>query len=61
MVGSLRSGLVPGRKYTPAELKELLGVTRKYLIPFLEYCDRAGVTERFGDGRQVRAVEVESG
>ena len=42
MVGALRSGVVPGRKYTPAELKEVLGVTRKYLIPFLEYCDRTG-------------------
>jgi selenocysteine-specific elongation factor len=57
MVGALRSGVVPGRKYTPAELKEVLGVTRKYLIPFLEYCDRTGVTERSGDGRQVKAVE----
>lgn len=61
MVGALRSELVPGRKYTPAELKEVLGVTRKYLIPFLEYCDRTGVTERHGDGRQVRVVEVERG
>ena len=57
MVGALRSGLIPGRKYSPAELKEVLGVTRKYLIPFLEYCDRTGVTFRDGDGRQVRAVE----
>jgi selenocysteine-specific elongation factor len=61
MVDALRSGLIPGRRYSPAELKEVLGVTRKYLIPFLEYCDRKGVTERHGDGRQVRAVEVEAG
>ena len=61
MVGTLRSGLIPGRKYSPAELKEVLGVTRKYLIPFLEYCDRTGVTLRDGDGRQVRAVGVERG
>ena len=59
MVGTLRSGLIPGRKYSPAELKDVLGVTRKYLIPFLEYCDRTGVTLRDGDGRQVRAVGVE--
>ena len=54
MVGTLRSRLVPGRKYTPAELKEVLGGTRKYLIPFLEFCDRTGVTERGADGRQLK-------
>ena len=59
MVGTLRSGLIPGRKYSPAELKDVLGVTRKYLIPFLEYCGRTGVTLRDGVGRQVRAVGVE--
>ena len=54
MVRSLRTGLAPGRSYSPAELKDVLGVTRKYLIPFLEFCDRTGVTERGGDGRKVR-------
>jgi selenocysteine-specific elongation factor len=55
MVGMLRASLVPGRKYSPAELKEVLGVSRKYLIPFLEFCDRTGVTERTTEGRQVKA------
>lgn len=31
--------------------KELLGVTRKYLIPILEHFDRAGVTRREGNRR----------
>lgn len=31
--------------------KELLGVTRKYLIPILEYFDRIGVTRRDGNRR----------
>ena len=31
--------------------KELFGVTRKYLIPILEYFDRNGVTRREGNRR----------
>jgi selenocysteine-specific elongation factor len=54
MVQKLSSTLVPGRNYSPAELKEVLGVTRKYLIPFLEFCDRKGITERFNEGRQLK-------
>jgi selenocysteine-specific elongation factor len=34
--------------------RDLLGVSRKYLIPLLEYLDRAGVTRREGN-RRVRA------
>jgi len=56
MVGKLRSRVEPGRLYSPAELKEFLGVSRKYLIPFLEHCDRMGVTERRVDGRMVKQV-----
>ena len=36
---------------TPSELREQLGLTRKYLIPLLEWADRRGVTERRGDVR----------
>ncbi|HEU4394000.1 MAG TPA: selenocysteine-specific translation elongation factor [Planctomycetota bacterium] len=38
----------------PAELKELLGATRKYSIPFLEHLDSSGVTLRVGDKRVLR-------
>ena len=51
MVGKLRSALVPGRVYAPAELREVLGVSRKYLIPFLEFCDVSGIMERKREGR----------
>jgi hypothetical protein len=54
MVETLRESLEPGRVYSPSELKELLRVSRKYLIPFLEFCDRKGVTERRDQGRAVR-------
>ena len=53
MVGKLRARLEPGRVYSPAELKEVLGVSRKYLIPFLEFCDVSGVTDRKVDGRSL--------
>ncbi|MEO8577448.1 MAG: SelB C-terminal domain-containing protein, partial [Gemmatimonadales bacterium] len=53
MVGAIK-GLEKGRIYSPAELREVLGVSRKYLIPFLEFCDRKGVTERSGNGRVVK-------
>lgn len=52
MVGALRA-LEQGRTYTPAELRGVLGVSRKYLIPFLEFCDRKGVTQRTEEGRSV--------
>ena len=39
----------------PSEFRDLLGLTRKHLIPLLEYFDRIGVTRREGDGRSVVA------
>ena len=58
IVAGMRSRLEVGRIYTPAELREVLGVSRKYLIPFLEFCDRKGVTERRQEGRAVRPMAV---
>jgi selenocysteine-specific elongation factor len=57
LIRVLRSGMTPGRVYGPAELRELLGVSRKYLIPLLEYCDRVRVTERRADGRALAGVD----
>ena len=34
-----------------ADLKDLLGISRKHAVPVLEYFDRAGVTRRLGDVR----------
>jgi selenocysteine-specific elongation factor len=39
---------------SPPELKDLLGVTRKYAIPLLEYLDAQRVTVRVGDRRILR-------
>ena len=39
---------------TAAELRDALGVSRKYAIPLLEYFDAQGVTRREGDRRVLR-------
>jgi len=54
MVGRLKEQLVPGQVYVPAQLRDVLGFSRKYLIPFLEFCDQRGITERRGEGRVLR-------
>jgi selenocysteine-specific elongation factor len=51
MIDDLINGMREERPYAPQEIRDLIGVSRKFLIPFLEYCDRAGVTERRADGR----------
>lgn len=51
LVGRLRESMVEGQEYSPADLRVALGITRKFLIPFLEFCDRQRVTERRGTGR----------
>jgi selenocysteine-specific elongation factor len=43
-----------GTLVTPAALRDRLGLTRKYLIPLLEWADREGLTERHDAGRVVR-------
>jgi selenocysteine-specific elongation factor len=55
LVATLRSGTDPAREYSPAELRDLLGFSRKFLIPFLEWCDRTGITIRRAHGRSIPA------
>jgi selenocysteine-specific elongation factor len=40
-----------GTGMTVAEIRDLLGTTRKYAVPLCEYLDRIGVTRREGDLR----------
>ena len=51
MVARLRTEMKPGQEHTPSELRDILGFSRKFLIPFLEYCDRRHITERRSSGR----------
>jgi selenocysteine-specific elongation factor len=42
-----------GRTMSVGDFRDLLGLTRKYLIPLLEHLDRKKVTRRVGDARVV--------
>ena len=48
---ALEAALAELGSATPAELRDRFGLTRKYLIPLLEWADRRGVTRRTGDAR----------
>ena len=43
---------------TPAHVRDRLGLTRKYVIPLLEWADRKGITVRIGDGRRLKEVPL---
>jgi selenocysteine-specific elongation factor len=43
---------------TVAEIRDLLGTTRKYAVPLCEYLDRVGVTRREGDLRFLVAIKI---
>jgi selenocysteine-specific elongation factor len=45
--------LAGGARITMAELRDLLGTTRKFAVPIGEYLDRIGLTVREGDTRQL--------
>jgi selenocysteine-specific elongation factor len=51
---SLREHLTKQSQITPAGFRDLLGTSRKYTIPLLEYFDREGITIRAGDARRLR-------
>jgi len=51
LVQEMQGVMAGGGEVTPAALRDALGMSRKFLIPFLEYCDRIGITERRGMGR----------
>ncbi|MGZ8391885.1 MAG: selenocysteine-specific translation elongation factor [Gemmatimonadales bacterium] len=40
----------------PATIRERLGISRKYLIPLLEWADSRGITARVGEGRRLKRV-----
>ena len=49
--------LSTGSTMTMADLRDLLGTTRKYAVPIGEYLDRIGLTRREGDVRKLGPVE----
>lgn len=50
LVNALKNS-TPESPVTAAELRSVLGVSRKYAIPLLEYFDAQGLTRRAGEGR----------
>lgn len=51
---SYRDLLIKDGKATPASFKELTGLSRKYIIPLMEYFDMNKLTVRVGDHRILR-------
>jgi selenocysteine-specific elongation factor len=49
-----------GPGLTVADIRNLLGTTRKYAVPLCEYLDRAGVTQRNGDLRTLASESAKS-
>lgn len=42
------------RPIIPSDVRDRLGISRKYLIPLLEWADGKGITVREGDGRRLK-------
>jgi selenocysteine-specific elongation factor len=53
--------LSAGRGLTVAEIRDLLGTTRKYAVPLCEYLDRLGLTRREGDLRVLATAPSPAG
>jgi selenocysteine-specific elongation factor len=51
LVSRLRDAMRGGAELGLPEIRDALGLSRKFLIPFLEYCDRVGHTNRRVNGR----------
>ncbi|MEX0790355.1 MAG: SelB C-terminal domain-containing protein, partial [Actinomycetota bacterium] len=51
--GSLRTLIAETGPFTVAEFRDLIGTTRKFAVPLLEYLDRTGFTTRQGDVRKL--------
>ena len=52
----LTERLAAGSGLTVAEIRDILGTTRKYAVPICEYLDRVGFTKREGDLRLLAKV-----
>jgi selenocysteine-specific elongation factor len=52
----LKKFLLEKGEITAASFRDLIGSSRKYTIPLLEYFDREGVTIRIGDVRRLKSA-----
>jgi selenocysteine-specific elongation factor len=51
LLQQILAGVREVERASPAQLKEVTGLSRKYLIPLLEWMDAELLTLRHGDGR----------
>jgi len=51
VVKNLTERALKGTGMTVADIRDLLGTTRKFAVPLCEYLDRIGITRREGDLR----------
>ncbi|HSR68049.1 MAG TPA: selenocysteine-specific translation elongation factor [Acidobacteriota bacterium] len=51
LIDLMHSRFQPGQPFSVADFKDLLGVSRKFAIPYLEFLDRIQATLRTGDQR----------
>ncbi len=59
MRGRVQAKLAEGKGLTVAEIRDLLGTTRKFAVPLCEYLDRTGLTVREGDLRFLASAKLE--
>ena len=52
-VEKVRAYLTAEKQMTAAQFRDLLGTTRKYAVPLMEYLDAQRVTRRIGDHREL--------
>ena len=53
MLSLLRNFFSKKQEMSVAEFRDILGTTRKYALPFLEYLDSNKITLRVGDVRKL--------
>ena len=58
---SLTAELSDGSGATLSRIREILGTTRKYAVPYCEYLDRIGFTQRDGDVRTLTSPDPGEG
>jgi selenocysteine-specific elongation factor len=56
-IAGLHSHLPPDQPLTVAQFRDVLNLSRKHLIPLLEFLDRTGTTDRTGDTRTLRRTQ----
>jgi selenocysteine-specific elongation factor len=54
VVSSLRAFFESNSVLTPPDVREVLGISRKYIMPLLEYLDAVRMTVRTPEGRKLR-------